>query len=291
MVEGQPPPPPEDLLDKPPVLINATSAALRQVMGFQVLRGRWFREGESAAVLNEQLVRRDFGGRDPIGRRFQLSEGGPMLTIVGVIADVKYSRLDAPPEPEVYVPYRLVQDGLFGVTVLVRTTTDPEAAAATVRTMVWDIDRTQALHDVMTLEQALADKIAPRRLTLLLFATFAVAALILALTGIYGVLAYAVMQRVQEIGVRMTLGAQRGDVVAMVVRQGMTVALTGIAAGVGGALALSRFMESLLYDVHPTDPWTIIGLTAALATAALLACCTPALRAARVDPIATLRYE
>jgi putative ABC transport system permease protein len=291
MVEGQPPPSPDDLDGKPPLLINATSAALRRVMGFQVLRGRWFSDDEPAAVLNEQLVRRAFAGRDPIGRRFQLSEGGPMLTIVGVVADVRYSTLDAPPEPEVYVPYRLVQDGLFGFTVLVRTTTDPRALAATVRTAISEIDPTQAPHDVMTLEQALADTIAPRRLTLLLFTTFAAAALILALTGISGVLAYAVTQRIQEIGVRMTLGAQRGDVVAMVIRQGMTVALSGIAAGVGGALALARFMESLLYDVQPTDPWTIIGLTAALATAALLACCTPALRAARVDPITTLRYE
>ena len=130
MVEGESRPTPEELARKAPIVINATSAALKQVMGFHVVRGRWFTDAEPAAVLNESLVRRDFSGRDPIGRRIRLSESGAMLTIVGIVADLKYSTLDAPAEPEVYVPYMRVEDGLFDFTALVLTTTDPLAAGA-----------------------------------------------------------------------------------------------------------------------------------------------------------------
>jgi putative ABC transport system permease protein len=290
MLEGEPPPTPEELATKAPVMINATSAAMRRVMGFTVVRGRWFADGEPAAVLNESIARRDARGRDPIGRRIQVSDNGPLLTIVGVVADLKYSKLDAPADPEVYVPYTQV-DGLFGFTALVRTSSDPLALAPSLRRAVSDIDRTQVPDDVMSLEQALADSIAPRRLNLALLGTFAAAALFLAVIGIYGVMAWSVAQRAHEIGVRMALGARRGHVVRMVVGQGMRLTLAGIVAGVVGALALTPFMEHLLYDVDPADPLTFAVLAGALGATGLLACCLPALRAARVDPIRTLRCE
>jgi predicted permease len=290
MLEGEPPPTPQELATKAPVMINATSAAMRRVMGFRIVRGRWFTDGEPAAVLNESVARRDVRGRDPIGRRIQVSDNGPLLTIVGIVADVQYSKLDAPADPEVYVPYTQV-DGLFGFTALVRTSSDPLALGPSLRRAVSDIDRTQVPDDVMSLEQALADSIAPRRLNLVLLGTFAAAALFLAVIGIYGVMAWSVAQRAHEIGVRMALGARRGHVVRMVVGQGMRITLAGIVAGVVGALALTQFMEHLLYDVDPADPFTFAALAGALGATGLLACCLPALRAARVDPIRTLRCE
>jgi putative ABC transport system permease protein len=291
MIEGGPVPPLEELGSKPPIMINASSATLGQVMGFRLLRGRWFTEGEAAAVLNESLARREMGGRDPIGRRIRVSADGPVLTIVGVAEDLKYSQLDAPAEPEVYVPYRRVQDGLFGFTVLIMTAGDPSRLAPSVRSAVADIDETQVADDLMTLEQRLAESIAPRRLNLLLLSTFAAAALLLAIVGIYGVMAYSVTQRLHEIGVRMALGAQRSQVVRMVVLQGMAITMAGILAGLIGALILTRLMESLLYEVRPTDPWTFAVVAISLATAGFLACALPALKAAFVDPAIALRDE
>jgi predicted permease len=291
MVEGEPRPTLEELARKAPIVINATSAGLKQVMGFRMVTGRWFTDAEPAAVLNETLMRRDFSGADPIGRRIRLSESAPMLTIVGVVADLKYSTLDAPAEPEVYVPYTRVEDGLFGFTALVLGTTDPQVLAPTIRTVISDIDKTQVPTDMESLEQALTESIAPRRLNLVLFGTFAAAALFLALVGIYGVMAYSVAQRTHEIGVRIALGAQRTDILRMTVRQGMRVTLAGIIAGIAGALALTRLMESLLYEVQPTDLLTFAVVTAALATTGFFACCLPGLKAALVDPVITLRNE
>ena len=257
-VEGEPKPKPEDLGRKAPIMINLTSAALEQIMGLRLVRGRWFADGEAAAVLNETLARRDFSGREPIGRRLKMSEAGPMLTIVGIVADRKYTQLDAPAEPEVYVPYSRDKDGLFGFTALVLTNGDPLALAPSLRKLVSDIDNTQVPVDLMSLERALADSIAPRRLNLVLLSTFAVAALCLAMVGIYGVMAYSVAERAHEIGIRMALGARQADVVGMVVRQGMRMTLYGTLAGVIAALTLTGLMESLLYEVRanrPVDVW------------------------------------
>ena len=244
-------------------------------------------------MINERLSRREFPEQDPIGRRIRLDENGPWLTIVGVIEDLRYTRLDADPEPEVYVPYSqdAQVDGMFGFIMLARTTGDPLELAPAIRSLIARIDPSQVVDEVITLEQALAETIAPRRLNLFLLGTFAASALALALIGMYGLLTHWVTQRRQEIGVRMALGAQRREVVRMVVRRGMAIALAGIGAGVVGALAMTRVMSSLLYGVEPRDPLTFTIIPAALAITALLACCVPALKAARVDPVVALRYE
>ena len=135
-----------------------------------MVRGRWFTDSEPAVVINESLVRRDFSGTDPMGRRIRLNDNGPPLTIVGIIQDSKYSSLDAAAEPELFVPYEHQDDALFGFTAMVRTTNDPSPLATRIRSLVSEIDGTQVPYDVMTLEQALADSIAPRRLNLVLFA-------------------------------------------------------------------------------------------------------------------------
>jgi putative ABC transport system permease protein len=159
------------------------------------------------------------------------------------------------------------------------------------RKLISGIDSTQPAYDVKTLEQALSDSIAPRRFNLFLLGTFAAAALLLALVGIYGVIAYSVAERTREIGVRMALGAQRGEVVRMVVREGMAMAFAGMAAGLAGAWGLTRLIGSLLYDVKANDLATFAAVAGALAVTAMLACWVPALKAARVDPMVALRYE
>jgi len=202
-----------------------------------------------------------------------------------VVANLKYAKLDESPEPEVYVPYSRSAPGRF--TAVVRTSADPVALA--IRKSLSDIDRTLPVFDVQTLEQVLAESIAPRRFNLFLLAVFAATALGLALIGVYGVIAYSVAQRTHEIGIRMALGADRRDVVAMVVRQGVGMALAGIVVGVAAATLLTRVMASLLYDVRPTDPQTFAIAAVGLTLTALTASLVPALSAARVDPAETLR--
>jgi len=220
--------------------------------------------------------------------------GAPLLTVVGIVSDLRYSKLDAVPEPEVYLSYARSgssEFGLFGFTALIRTTGDPLALAPRIRTLVSEIDKTQVPDAVMTLEQALADSIAPRRLNLFLLGMFAIAALVLAVIGIYGVMAYSVTQRMHEIGIRIALGARRADVIRMIVRQGMRVTLVAVGVGLTGALALSRVIEGLLYGVQPRDPLTFVVAAVALTATAVVACWVPALRAARADPTIALRYE
>jgi putative ABC transport system permease protein len=273
--------------EPPMVVFTGASADYARVMGLRVVRGRWLTdaEAERVIVINEALARRDFPGQDPIGRR--LTSVG---TVVGVVTNLKFSKLDAKPDAEVFVSYTQATR-LENASVIVQTTGEASAAAPAIQKLVWDVDRTQTIYDVMTLERVLGDSIAPRRFNLLLLASFAAAALLLALIGVYGVTAYSVSQRTHEIGIRIALGAQRREVVGMVLRQGMKMALAGIFFGLAAAVALTRVMTSLLYDVEPTDPQTFVVVTIALAAAAVMACWLPALKAALIDPIKALRYE
>jgi predicted permease len=283
-------------MERPIVLESSVSAGYAKAIGMRIIAGRWVTDAEPAQVfvINESLARREFHGQNPIGRRIQSSgpPGDPdamSAEIVGVVADLKYTKLDATPEPEIFTDYAHASP--FSATIVARTAGDPLAVAPAIRTLVAAIDKTQTVSDVKTVAGVLADSIAPRRFNMFLLGSFAAAALLLALIGIYGVIAYAVAQRTREIGVRMALGAQRGEVVRLVVRQGLGMALAGMVAGALAALVLTRLMTSLLYDVTPTDPGTFAVVIGVLATTALAACCGPALRAARVDPMIALRCE
>jgi putative ABC transport system permease protein len=280
----------------PRTIYRSVSAGYFQSMGMRLVAGRWLTDHEPSPVvmINESFARAVFGSADPLGRRLRTPSlsppHDPLATIVGVIADMRYAKLDAQPAPETYIPYR---QAIFvgSMDIMVGTTGDASAMAGSIRKIVADLDRTQPVYDVQTLEQALAGSIAPRRFNLLLLGIFAAAALLLAVVGIYGVMGYAVTQRTHEIGVRMALGARRGEVVRMVVRQGMATAAGGIAVGAIAAFGLTRLMGSLLYEIAPTDGATFGAVSGVLAVAAFLACSLPALRASKVDPSVALRYE
>jgi len=265
------------------------SPGYARVMGLRMVKGRWFQEDERKRVIvvNESLARRDFPDREVLGQRLQ--ESGAV--VIGVVADLKYSKLDADPQPEFYSAFPASSRFDGESTLVVRTTGDPMALSPAIQKITAGLDNTQPVFDIMTLERVLAESIAPRRFNLLLLVTFASAALVLSVIGIYGVIAFTTAQRTQEIGVRMALGAERREVVGMVVRQGMALALIGILAGLGGALALTRVISTLLYGVEPGDPQTFALVAMTLAAAAFVACLVPAVKAALVSPVVALRHE
>jgi putative ABC transport system permease protein len=280
----------------PHVTFCTVSSGFARVLGLRVVRGRWLMEHEAApaVVVNESLAHEFFGAGNAVGKQLGLGpnvdDPSTAASIVGVVSDLQYSRRDAAAEPEMYIPYQL-SSSLLGMTIMVRTTAGAGALEPPIRNLIASIDRTQPVYEVKTLEQALADSIAPRRFNLYLLGAFAASALLLALIGIYGVIAYAVAQRTHEIGVRLALGAQRSQVVRLVVREGMRLAALGITVGLAAAFGLTRLMTSLLYDVTPTDPSTYAMVAGALAATALAACWKPALQAAWVDPATALREE
>ena len=271
-----------------------------QTMGIALLSGRDFNDADvegtlPVAVVDESFARRFYPNEDPIGKR--IKRGGPQSTrpwktIVGVVRSVRNQRLDVTSLPQAYFPVLQEADEMYNLSFAVRSGGgDPLALAQSVRAAVLTVDRNQPVFDIKPLRQIVADSVALRRLALLLLSVFAVVALLLAAAGIYGVMAYAVTQRTHEIGVRMALGAQARDVLRLVVRQGLKLALCGVALGLVAALALTRLIKMLLFGVSATDPLTF-GLIALLLTAvALLACLIPALRATKVDPLVALRSE
>jgi putative ABC transport system permease protein len=276
--------------EAPRVYYHAISSHYPRVVGLPLVKGRWIADDEpSAAVMvNETFARRIFGNEDPLGQRLRI--WNQVRTIVGVAGDLKLSRLDAEPDPEVLVPYAQTSD-YRRFSIFFKTPQSPAALLPEVRKTVQRIDPTQPPYGAMTLEDALAESIAPRRFNLLLLGTFAGSAVLLALIGIYGVMSYAVTQRTHEIGVRIALGARRGEIVGMVVRQGLTVAIAGIAVGIAAALWLTRLMSTLLFEVRPNDVLTFTVVAVSLAVTALLASWLPARKAAQVDPLVALRYE
>jgi predicted permease len=278
-----------------PTTLNATSAGYARIMGLTVVSGRWITDSEAGpvVVLNEALARREFGDADPVGKQVVVEGiwlgGRPdYSTVVGVVTDVKDSRLDAPADPQIYVPFGHVPLGQ-GISLVARATTAPSTIAPAMRKAIAALDPTQSTYDVRTLETALADSIAPRRLITFLLEIFAGAALLLVVVGIHGVMAFFVSQRTREIGVRLAVGATTRDVWLMVTQKGMTVAVAGLMAGIAAAAALTRVMSTLLYQVSPQDPITYGAVAIVVSVLSLVACGGPALRATLIDPIVTLR--
>jgi len=271
-----------------------------RVMQIPIRAGRDFtpadREGQPlVAIVNEELVKELFPHENPIGARFDWARTtGPhrWMTIVGVVADVKYFGLNQPADPAVYTPYvQSDEPWRRFMTLALRTPGPYSGLAELVKKQVWSLDRNLPVSNVRTMEDLTEESLVADKFNLFLLGLFAAVALILAAVGIYGLMAYSVSQRTHEIGLRIALGAQRGAVLRMVMREGAMTVFLGIAIGISGALALTRVMSSLLFEIKPTDPPTFADAAILLAIVALAACYLPARRAMKVDPLIALRYE
>ena len=263
-------------------------------MHIPLLKGRYFSENDregspSVAIVNDALARRCFPGDICLGKRLHSwLHKNDMLTIVGVVGDVRPG-WEHEPEPEIYIPYS--QGVQPYMTFLVHTLGDPMRLVPAIRTAIGRIDKDQPPHDIATLDEIRSKSLVPRRVNMLLLGAFAALGLILASVGIYGVVSYSAAQRTHEIGIRMALGAERGRVMRTMIWQGFRPVLIGTGIGVGAALALTRFLQTLLFGVKPTDPLTFIAVSLILVFVALLATYLPARRATRIDPMVALRYE
>jgi putative ABC transport system permease protein len=269
-----------------------------RAMGIPLKSGRVFTDEDRAdttpvVVINETMARRFWPGQDAIGKRIRWGGWNPPsgLTIAGVVADVKFSSLEAETPPTIYMPVfqipRIRRDAIF----IARTTADPSSLAAAMRREIATVDPDLPVYDARTMNHVMAESVAQRRFTMALLAIFAFAALSLAALGLYGVLSYAVTQRTREIGIRMALGGRRLDALKLVVGQGMKMAMIGALAGLIASLALTRLMKGLLFGVSASDPLTFVLAALLLTIVAFLACWIPARRATKVDPMVALRCE
>jgi putative ABC transport system permease protein len=289
-IEGRPEP--QGLEDLPLADSRVISPGYFRMMGIPLLQGRDFTGADAnpapqTVIVNQAFAERFWPGENPLGRR--LGNDDEWMTVVGVVGDIRQSGLDQEAAPHVYAPY--LQTPLRRSGVLLRTSGEPLSLAAAVRAQVNEIDADQPIYNIHTMEELIAGSVSGRRLNLWLLAVFAATALALAGVGIYGVISYSVTQRTQEIGIRMALGARPGDVLKMIVKQGMIPVVIGMCAGLAGARALTRVMASLLFGTSATDPLTFALIALLLGLVALVACYIPARRATRVDPMAALRYE
>ncbi len=267
-------------------------------------RGRFFTDHDNLAsppvvVIDEVLARRVFPGQDPVGREISLIVLGS-FRIVGVVGHVKQWGLDSDDNAKIrdqiyfpawQIPDKFMSEGVAGLTLTLRTRVEPLSLISAVRAQVAGPTRDQPIYAVQTMEQIISRSLAERRFTMLMLIIFAATALLLAAVGIYGVMSYAVTRRIHELGIRAALGASHGEIVGLVLRQGMKLAAIGMAGGLVAALALTRFMADLLYGVRPADPATLVAVTLLLGAIALLACYIPARRATAIDPVVALRCE
>ena len=271
-----------------------------KALAIPLLRGRFFdardRDGEArVAIVSDIVARRCWPGVDPIGRRLSMDSNRPdrWLTVVGIVADVKQSSLSADPQPMIYVPYQQEWRGFFlaNMAFLVRVTGSRDVAADEMRHTVHAIDPDLPATNVAMLDQLLSRSVAEPRFRTSLLVTFAALAMALACVGIAGLVAYDVARRTREIGIRLALGAQPTDVVAMVMRRSVALVAAGVLVGLPGTLAVGQLLSTFLYGVTPGDPTTLAAVSVCLIAAGVIAAFVPARRATRIQPVIALRYE
>jgi putative ABC transport system permease protein len=296
-IEGRPAPGDMEL---PLAVYRVVSPDYFHAMGIPLRRGRVFDSRDTAEappviVVNRRLAEQFWAGEDPTGKRLKIGavdSPNAWATVAGVVGDVRQSGFYEEQKFELYVPYAQERRGFVAPRdLVVRTTGDPARLASAVREAVWAVDKDQPISNIRTMDHVLAAAVARERFQMLLLALFATLALVLACVGLYGVISYAVVQRTHEIGVRMALGAQPGDVLRLVINQGMLLTLIGMVVGIAGAFAVTRVMNEMLFGVKATDPLTFAGVALVLGVIAFLACYIPARRATKVDPLVALRYE
>jgi predicted permease len=292
LIEGYVPRSENEKID---VMYTAAAPSYFQTIGTPIVRGREFEERDregmpGVVIVNEAMARLYWPQEDPIGKRLQLhGPSGPYLEVIGVAKAGKYITLGEDPMPYMFLPCR--QSYKTRMTILIRSQADPATLAAGLRREVAALDETLPVFGVKTMPQFMERSLWAASNVAGLVGGFGLAALLLAAVGIYGLMSYSVAQRTREIGIRAALGAQPGDVLRLVAKHGMSLALIGIALGLAGALALTRVMSSLLFGVSTTDPMTFAVITLLLAFVAFLACYIPARRATKVDPMVALRCE
>ena len=285
--------------DEPSLETRSIMGDYFKIMQIPMLAGRDFGfhdfvdHAPLVGVANEAMVRQYFPNEDPVGKRVRWARNPEVnwITIVGVVGDVKHFGLDVPEQPALYSPYTQAPLWKRWQSIAARTQGDPMASAQTIKQEIWKVDSQLPITYVETMDDLAAATFTARRFNMSLLSLFAGLALLLAAIGIYGVMSYAVTQRTQEIGIRMALGASSLDVLKLIVRNGMTLVIIGVAIGLAGAFALTRLMVTLLFGVTPTDTLTIALVSLVLVGVAVVACFIPARRATKVDPLVALRYE
>jgi putative ABC transport system permease protein len=293
----------EDLPKPPGQEISAdmyvTTPGYLKAMEIKTLRGRAIEEQDTkdsfkVALVNKTMAEQLWPGQDVLGKHIAMpsdleKDKTNWRTVVGVMSDVSQYALDQKPPMQMYLPHSQFPTSFN--TIVIKTDVDPNSLINAVRAEIRAVDKDQAVYNVTTLEQLFSDSILIRRFVMGLLFVFAGLALVLASVGIYGVMSYVAAQRTHEIGIRMALGAQTGDVLKLILGNGMVLALIGVAAGLVGAFALTRLMEGLLFGVTATDATTFVSVSGGLIVVALVACYVPARRATKVDPLTALRYE
>ena len=264
-------------------------------MGIPVLRGRNFAEQDDkgsapVAIISQSLARRGWPDQNPLGKRFGIAVSqGQSFEVVGIVGDVRGLEIDEQPWPQMYFP--ILQQPQNAALLVIHGTQNPTVISTALRGVVRSVDKNEPISSIETMDQLISQSVAEPRFRTLLLGIFAGLAFLLAVVGIYGIVSYSVSQRTHEIGIRMALGAERRDVLRLVIGQGMAVTLIGIAVGLIAAFGLTRLLSSFLYGVRPSDPVTFVAVSAAFIAVAAIASYIPARRATKVDSIVALRYE
>jgi putative ABC transport system permease protein len=291
-IEGQPP---FRAGEEPIATFTRVTEDFFSTMQIPMIKGRPFRRSDHAnampvAIVNESLEKRFWPDKGAVGQRIILGIRQPVtFEIVGVVGSVKQLSLSSTDRPQLYVPFNQSPSG--AISIVVRTKGDPENVITALKSQLWTVDPALPAKYLSTAENLVSESLSRPRSNTVMLSLFAGMAFLLAMIGLYGVIAYSVSQRTREIGVRMSLGAQKGTILKMILGRGMRLTLLGIAAGIAGALSLTHLISSLLYEVSARDPLIIISGAACMTAIALIACYIPARRAIKVDPIVALRYE